>query len=99
MKIPADYILLLHVSKHYNDPTNHELTEETMMAAIRIMRWFAGRELSCLEDVTNYDPTIMECKGRVFTIERMWSIHSRVKGPPEIRWIKKVSTILDPQLG
>ena len=42
------------------------MTNETMMAAIRIMRWFAGRELSCLEDVTNYDPTIMECKGRVF---------------------------------
>ena len=58
--------LLLHVSKHYNDPANHELTEHTMGAAIRIMRWFAGRELSCLEDVTNYDPTIMECKGRVF---------------------------------
>jgi hypothetical protein len=58
--------LILHVSKHPHDPSRHELSKETMSSAIRIMRWFIGRELACVEEFIGHDPTIMECKGRVF---------------------------------
>ena len=30
------------------------------------MRWFIGRELACVEEVKGHDPSIIECKGRVF---------------------------------
>lgn len=58
--------LILHVSKHPHDPSRHELSQETIYSAIRIMRWFIGRELACVEEFKGHDPSVMECKGRVF---------------------------------
>ena len=57
--------LIIHLCKHRLKPTQHELDESTMSDAIRIMRWFIGREMACLEDLKDYDPIIEETKARV----------------------------------
>jgi hypothetical protein len=54
--------LVLHLCKYRNRPADHELDESTMADAIRIMWWFIGREMACIDAVKGYDPVINDKK-------------------------------------
>jgi hypothetical protein len=58
--------LVLHVCKHSNKPTDHELNKKTMTDAVRIMWWFIGRQLACMENYQDQDPVTGLLKSKVF---------------------------------
>jgi hypothetical protein len=58
--------LVLHCMKHLDDASSHELKEDTMESAIRITRWFIGRQIAWIESLGNYDQEIELLKVRIF---------------------------------
>ena len=59
--------LVIHVCKYPNKTTEHDLDSETMTDAIRIMWWFIGRELACIDEVKDFDPSINDKKVKILT--------------------------------
>ena len=59
--------LVMHVCMHSNKPADHELNKDTMSDAIRIMWWFIGRQLACIDEVKGFEPLANDCKVKVLT--------------------------------
>ena len=59
--------LVMHVCMHSNKPADHELNKGTMSDAIRIMWWFIGRQLACIDEVKGFEPLANDCKVKVLT--------------------------------
>ena len=82
------FALVLHVCKFPNNPEGHVLDLHTMQDAIRIMRWFIGREMASIGEVKACDPAVMECKVKVFE-------YLRENGPTSMRDLKRKSSVLN----
>ena len=58
--------LVLHCSRYGQKAPDHELSCETMEAALTILKWFIGRELDVLESYQDQDPITELVKSKVF---------------------------------
>ncbi|MDA8989420.1 YfjI family protein [Opitutales bacterium] len=70
--------LVVHCMKHLGNATSKELSEDTMESAIRITRWFIGRQIAWIESLGNYDEVVESLKVRIFNyLERNGPTTSR----------------------
>ena len=66
--------MVIHCMEHAEDAGSHPVEGSTMERAIRIIRWFIGREMAWMESFDEDEHLTEQLKARVFN-------HLKEKGP------------------